>query len=191
MTGLFNDFSTSGAAGGAWRGDAAALARWGLGAYQSGRRPCLPLEHGQHHDGERLPVRRPCARRQQHDRGGRERRLSAGRNERRAGQHADQLAGRCSLRGNGRGLDVEHSGSQQAGRNGLDGEQRLHHSAFRDGPTVHRGDGLQPRPAQRRLRRDADRRGQGPHVVQQDHRTRELRRPLCGRHRPTVRRARS
>jgi TonB-dependent receptor len=32
MTGLFNDFSTSGAAGGAWRGDAAALARWGLGA---------------------------------------------------------------------------------------------------------------------------------------------------------------
>ena len=32
MTGLFNDFSTAGAAGGAWRGDAAALARWGLGA---------------------------------------------------------------------------------------------------------------------------------------------------------------
>jgi TonB-dependent receptor len=32
MTGLFNDFSTSGAAGGAWRGDADALARWGLGA---------------------------------------------------------------------------------------------------------------------------------------------------------------
>jgi TonB-dependent receptor len=31
MTGLFNDFSTGGAAGGAWRGDAAALARWGLG----------------------------------------------------------------------------------------------------------------------------------------------------------------
>jgi len=31
MTGLFNDFSTSGAAGGAWRGDAAALAQWGLG----------------------------------------------------------------------------------------------------------------------------------------------------------------
>jgi TonB-dependent receptor len=31
MTGLFDDFSTSGAAGGAWRGDAAALARWGLG----------------------------------------------------------------------------------------------------------------------------------------------------------------
>jgi TonB-dependent receptor len=31
MTGLFNDFSTNGAAGGAWRGDAAALARWGLG----------------------------------------------------------------------------------------------------------------------------------------------------------------
>jgi TonB-dependent receptor len=31
MTGLFNDFSTTGAAGGAWRGDAAALARWGLG----------------------------------------------------------------------------------------------------------------------------------------------------------------
>lgn len=32
MTGLFNDFSTSGAAGGAWRGNAAALAQWGLGA---------------------------------------------------------------------------------------------------------------------------------------------------------------
>ena len=32
MTGLFDDFSTGGAAGGAWRGDAAALARWGLGA---------------------------------------------------------------------------------------------------------------------------------------------------------------
>ena len=35
------------------------------------------MEHGQHHDGERLPVRRPRARRQQQDRGGRERRLSA------------------------------------------------------------------------------------------------------------------
>lgn len=32
MTGLFNDFGTSGAAPGAWRGDAAALAQWGLGA---------------------------------------------------------------------------------------------------------------------------------------------------------------
>ena len=32
MTGLFDDFSTSGAAGGAWRGNAAALAQWGLGA---------------------------------------------------------------------------------------------------------------------------------------------------------------
>ncbi len=31
MTGLFDDFSTSGAAGGAWRGNAAALAQWGLG----------------------------------------------------------------------------------------------------------------------------------------------------------------
>jgi TonB-dependent receptor len=31
MTGLFDDFSTAGAAGGAWRGDADALARWGLG----------------------------------------------------------------------------------------------------------------------------------------------------------------
>src|SRR4030095_498773 len=36
MTGLFNDFSTSGAAGGAWRGDAAALARWGLGRTNPG-----------------------------------------------------------------------------------------------------------------------------------------------------------
>jgi hypothetical protein len=32
MTGLFNDFGTGGAAPGAWRGDAAALAQWGLGA---------------------------------------------------------------------------------------------------------------------------------------------------------------
>ena len=31
MTGLFNDFSTAGAAGGAWRGNADQLARWGLG----------------------------------------------------------------------------------------------------------------------------------------------------------------
>ncbi len=31
MTGLFNDFSTSGAAGSAWRGNAVDLAQWGLG----------------------------------------------------------------------------------------------------------------------------------------------------------------
>ena len=31
MTGLFNDFSTAGATGGAWRGNADDLARWGLG----------------------------------------------------------------------------------------------------------------------------------------------------------------
>jgi TonB-dependent receptor len=31
MTGLFSDFSTGGAAGGAWRGNADSLARWGLG----------------------------------------------------------------------------------------------------------------------------------------------------------------
>jgi TonB-dependent receptor len=100
MTGLFDDFSTGGATGGAWRGNADALAAWGLGFTQSGRRPCLPLEHRQHHDGEQLPVRRPCARRQQQDQGGRERRLSAVRPELRSGQHAEQPAGRCSLRAN-------------------------------------------------------------------------------------------
>ena len=172
--------------GGAWRGNAAALAQWGLGAIPI-RSTAVSIDWNT--DNTTTANDCLCADPALDDNNKIKEDVNAVylqvAMQRRAGQHADQPAGRCSLRANGRDLDVEHSGSHQAGRNGLDGEQRLHHRG------VPRRSSRSPK---RRTTATSCRASTSTSMLTDAVKARisysktiaraELRRPLRGRHRP-------
>ena len=110
ITGEFDDFNASGAAPGAWMGNAAALAQWALSP--DGRNPVTGVRFDWNRDNTTTPSGELRADPALDDNNTIEEDVDAVyvqfAMQERAGRHADQSADRCPVRKNGSGLRFQH-----------------------------------------------------------------------------------